>query len=188
MKFDWKKFATLFALVFTFGLVSENAFGQTTQPETTNKDKVQQRGGKKKGMRGDSRQGMRGHNSMFEDLDLTDAQKAQIQKIMQDNREAQKKQSAENKDEMRELMAAKRSGLLTSAQEARLKAIGDERKANMERIHNQIMDVLTAEQKAKFEAKQAEMKAKMQERQKMRQERQEGKSKATKAVKATTSN
>jgi Spy/CpxP family protein refolding chaperone len=114
------------------------------------------------------RGGMRGHglHMLVKTANLTDAQKLQIQSI----KEANKPDEA-LRTEMQTLRAAKRDGTITAAQQARLVAIRDERKAKMQAVHAQIMNILTPEQKALVEAKKAEMKQRREERRQMWQDR-----------------
>lgn len=90
--------------------------------------------------------GKRGHGMMFLGLGLTDDQKTKIQGIMKSA-----KPTDAQRDEMRSLMQAARAGLLTEAQQTRLKAIRDEQRTKREANHTQVMAILTAEQKAKLE-------------------------------------
>jgi len=100
-----------------------------------------------------------GMRMMLHGLDLTDAQKTQIQSIMAANRPGQ-----ENREEMRTLMMAKRSGTLTTAQEERFTAIKAQGKEKARGVHEQILGVLTAEQKAKLEERKQQMQQRMQDR------------------------
>jgi periplasmic protein CpxP/Spy len=145
-------------------------FAQSTPTTTAPADpaatqKVDGHWGKGQGKRGGfegKHAGMghgRGMGMMFHDLDLTDAQKAQIKTIMEANKPA-----GDNREEMKSLRAAKQAGTLTDAQKQQLKSIREDRQLKAKSIHEQIMAVLTPEQKAKIEARHAEMKARMQER------------------------
>lgn len=110
---------------------------------------------------------------MFRDLNLTDAQKEQLKQI----REANKGNKADF-DAIRPLMEAKRNGTITADQEAQLKAFREQRHAKAKQVHEQMLAVLTAEQKAQLDQKRIEMKAKReqfkQERQNRRQQKQNG--------------
>lgn len=122
--------------------------------------------GKGEGKRGDH-DGMRhggGMGMMLHGLDLTDAQKTQIQSIMAAN-----KPTDTNREEMKSLRAAKEAGTLTDAQKESIKAFRSEREAKRQAIHEQIMAVLTPEQKATLESRKAEMKARKQEHKMMHQ-------------------
>lgn len=112
--------------------------------------------------------GMRG--GMFRDLNLTDAQKEQIKQIREAN-----KPNKENFESMKAIMKAKRDGTITAEQEAQLKAFREDRQAKMRAVHEQMLAVLTAEQKATLEQKKAEMKQKREEFRKNRELRRQQK-------------
>ena len=124
--------------------------------------------GKGEGRRGG--EGMRGHGMrhgggmrmMLHGLDLTDAQKTQIQSIMAAN-----KPNDQFREEMKTLRMAQRSGTLTDVQKERLTAIRADRQVKAKAVHEQVLAVLTPEQKAKIEARHAEMQKSMQERKAM---------------------
>ncbi|MEZ5346395.1 MAG: Spy/CpxP family protein refolding chaperone [Pyrinomonadaceae bacterium] len=115
----------------------------------------------RKGMRG--RQGQRGRRGgmgmAFRDLNLSDSQKLQVQKLMETQRENGKAKS----EEMRKLMMAQRSGLLTEAQKAQIETYRNQRKADAEKFHQSFLGILNAEQKQKVEARKAEREKRMQE-------------------------
>ena len=90
---------------------------------------------------------------MFRALNLTDAQKEQIKQI----REANKANKADF-DAIRPLMEAKRDGTITAEQKAQLKAFREDRQAKCKAVHEQMLNVLTAEQKATLEQKRTETK------------------------------
>lgn len=115
--------------------------------------------------------GMRG--GMFRGLNLTDAQKEQMKQI----REANKPNKADF-DAIKPLMEAKRNGTITADQEAQLKAFRESRMSNMKNVHEQMLNVLTAEQKAQLEQQKLERKQKReqfkQNRELRRQQKQDG--------------
>jgi Spy/CpxP family protein refolding chaperone len=86
-------------------------------------------------------------------------------------------------DEMQTLRKAKQEGTLTADQQSRLTALREQSKGKMQSVHEQIMNVLTAEQKAQLEAKKAEMK---QRREQFRQEREQRRQQKQAAPAATT--
>ncbi len=124
--------------------------------------------GRRQGQGGPGDKHRGGMAQMFRGLNLTDAQKTQIQGIMQAN-----KPSAEIRQELRTLMMAKRSGLATAAQEERLTAIKAQAKTKGQGIHEQMLAVLTAEQKAQLETRKTEMKQHMQERKQQFEQRKQ---------------
>ncbi len=142
----------------------------------------------KQGKRG--RQGKRGQRGgrggmgmAFRDLNLSDSQKLQVQKLMETQRESGKAKG----EDMRKLMMAQRSGLLTEAQKAQLEAHKTQRKADAEKFQQSFLGILNAEQKQKVEARKAErqkrmdeMKTRMEGRKKRMEERRtEKKEKST---------
>ncbi|MBV9216016.1 MAG: Spy/CpxP family protein refolding chaperone [Acidobacteria bacterium] len=89
----------------------------------------------------------------FANLNLTDDQKAQIRSI----RESAKPDKAVM-DELRTIMQAGRDGTITDAQKARAKEIRESMGAKAKGIHEQILNVLTAEQKATLAKEREDMK------------------------------
>ncbi len=108
--------------------------------------------------------GMRrpGMGMMLHGLNLTDAQKTQIQAIMAANKPGQA-----NREEMKTLMMAKRAGVLTTAQQERLTAIKTAAQAKRQSVHEQMLAVLTAEQKTQIEQRKQQMQQRMQGRKRM---------------------
>nr|WP_320126894.1 Spy/CpxP family protein refolding chaperone [uncultured Shewanella sp.] len=102
----------------------------------------------------------RGMHRMFEGLDLTDAQKADIKKLFADQKAARadsrptKEQRLAHRTEMQALMTASnfdevQAKALMSAQQEQRQAQAIERM----KLHNQIYNLLTPEQQAKFKAR-----------------------------------
>lgn len=109
-----------------------------------------------------------GHHGMrgfMKGITLTDAQKDQIKAIRESNRPDQA-----TMDEMRGLMKAKHEGTLTADQEARIKTLREQRMTKGKAVHEQIMNVFTADQKAQIEKNKVEMK---QRREEMKLKREE---------------
>jgi len=140
---------------------SSSTSTSTDAPRQERPDGFRRHGGHGKGMR-DGRGGMMGG---FRDLNLTDAQKQQIQSIMAANRPDQS-----SFGEMKTLMDAKRSGTLTAEQQDRLKAIRHEGRAKNQQVHEQVMAVLTEEQRTQLAQKQKE---RQERREQFRQNRQQ---------------
>lgn len=109
--------------------------------------------------------GAHGMRGFMRGIELTEAQKEQIRAI----REANKPDQAAM-DEIRALMKAKHEGTLTADQEARIKTFREQRLAKGKAIHEQIMNVFTAEQKAQIEQNKQQMKER---REQFRQKREE---------------
>lgn len=158
----------------TFTMAQDNKATTTTPDKVEKPNKGEGRGmGPRKfgrpGMAG--RQGQRGGpgrmiRMMLHGLDLTDAQKMQIQSILAAN-----KPSQESMQEVRTLMMAKRQGVLTTAQQERLAAIRTQAQGKGRSVHEQILGVLTPEQKAKIDQRKQQMQDRMQQRKQMRQQK-----------------
>jgi len=104
----------------------------------------------------------------FFGIDLTDAQKAEIRKILEAN-----KPDRAALQEVRTLAKARFAGTLTADQQARLDALKAEAKEKAKSLHAQLQAVLTPEQKAQLEQRKQEMKSKMKEiRQNIREHRE----------------
>jgi protein CpxP len=109
---------------------------------------------------------------MLMDLDLTDAQMTEVSSIMKEQCSDKKA----NREKMRELMKAKKDLVMTeSFDEAAVRknaedvaAMQVEMMVKKAKVHNQIFNVLTDEQKAKLKTKMAEMKNKMEKMKEMR--------------------
>jgi Spy/CpxP family protein refolding chaperone len=80
-------------------------------------------------------------------------------------------------------MEAKRNGTITPDQQAQLDQFRNAGRERMRGVHEQIINVLTAEQKAQLEAKKAEMKARREE---FRQKREQWKQQKQTAPSTTT--
>lgn len=164
--------AKIFASAAAAALVSVFAIGATAQDATVEQKKEGKRyekrgdGGKRGfgGMRKGGRGKMGGH--FLRGIELTDAQKAQIQAIREAN-----KPDPTVREEMRTLMKAKFDRTITPEQTARFDALRKQQFDNMVNVRTQIDAILTAEQKAQIEARKAEMKTKMEERKRMREAR-----------------
>jgi Spy/CpxP family protein refolding chaperone len=158
-----KIFLTGFA-VAAFGSLAMAQGGQPNQPPRGDReggmrgrpemrgDRDGKRGGKG-GMRGFAmRRGGRGMN--LERLNLTDAQKLRIQAIQQSARSAREANKSQF-EELGNLMRLKREGLLTDEQGTRLNALQVQMqtrmRADMEKMRNDILSVLTPDQKTLFE-------------------------------------
>ena len=89
------------------------------------------------------------------ELNLTDDQKQQIQKIKEANFESTKTQ----REELRQLMQKRFQGTLTADEEARAKTLREQMQVSMKDTESQTVAILTPEQKAKLEELRKERKA-----------------------------
>ena len=169
-----KIFSSL-TLVFAIGAFSVFATAQEATPAPKDGQKVEKgdrkfgkRGGKF-GLRGmEGRHGGRGMRMGFlRGIELTDDQKARIKAI----HEANKPNPAEF-EALKSIREARKSGgTISEEQKAQLKQFRDARKANREQVQQQILAVLTPEQKTQLEARKAEMQKRREEFRQKRQER-----------------
>ena len=168
-----KIFSSL-TMVFAIGAFSVFATAQesTTAPADGTKvekgdRKFGQRGGKmRRGMEG--RRGGRGMGMGFlRGLELTDDQKARIKAIHEAN-----KPNPADFEALKSIREARRNGgTITEEQRAQMKELRQARKAKMDQVHQQILAVLTPEQKTQLEARKAEMQKRREEFRQKRQER-----------------
>ena len=162
------KFLTGIAMATAVGVfaVAGSAQTTTTTPQTDTQKQEKGWGGHRRD--GEGHRGMRGDGAgfMFRDLNLTDAQKSQIKSIL----DANKPTDAEMQT-VKTLREARQSGTqLTDDQKAQLKTFRDQQKVKQQAIHQQILAILTPEQKQQLEQKQQERKQRMEQ---FRQRRQQ---------------
>jgi Spy/CpxP family protein refolding chaperone len=144
-----------------------------TQTQPTGKQERVERRGKRDGLgerdgkrmgprrkRGGMMRGLRG-------LNLSEEQKAQFKTIM-----GSRRGSEVNREEMRAIMTAKRDGTITPEQTQKLEAFKTTMKENRRRTHEQILAILTPEQRAQLETRKQEMKRRMEERRQNREPKQ----------------
>jgi Spy/CpxP family protein refolding chaperone len=72
--------------------------------------------------------------------------------------------------ELRTLREAKKAGTLTAEQTERMKSLREQSQAKFESIHQQVLAILTPEQRQQFETRKEEMKKRMIERRELRKE------------------
>jgi Spy/CpxP family protein refolding chaperone len=97
-------------------------------------------------------------------VDLTEAQRTQIRGIMESKRDSFKQVH----EQMRTLGRAKHEGTLTAEQETQFRTLKDQIKANADATRQEVLNILTAEQKTKLEQFQQEMKQRKAERRQQR--------------------
>src|SRR6476469_3628988 len=146
------RFISVLTLALALSAFGSISYAQQTTPPN---DGVQKQGREGRGWRKEGQgPGRRGHGGFGElrGIDLTDAQKQQIKSILDSNKPDESTMS-----QMRTLMEAKRNGTITDDQQAQLKALREQGQAKRESIHQQILAVLTAEQRQQIETRHQEM-------------------------------
>ncbi len=94
-------------------------------------------------------------------LNLTDAQREQLRAIHERNGEGFKTQ----RTELRQLMETRRNGgTLTPEQEARARELHAQLRANAEKLHGEMFNVLTPEQRAQLKQEREQFKQRREER------------------------
>jgi len=166
------KIFTTVTLAFAVGAFSTFASAQTTAaPQPEGVQKQEKREGRGFGRRGEK--GMRDggkHGDKFgmrglRGINLTDAQKEQLRGIRETSRTAGKG----NHEEFRSLKQAKRDGTLTVEQQEKLQTLKEQMKQKSEKMREQILAILTPEQRTQIEQQKEEMQKMRQERRQMRQ-------------------
>ncbi|MCA1590907.1 MAG: Spy/CpxP family protein refolding chaperone [Acidobacteria bacterium] len=161
----------IFAAVAT---VAFAGFASAQDPAPAPQDNVlrEKREGRREGRRGGFGRGMKGgmgrHGGfgMLRGIELTDAQKGQVRTIMENNKPNQAAM-----EELRSFRDAKRNGTLTDDQKARMKELRQQSRAKREAVHQQLLAVLTPEQRQQIETRKAEMQKRREE---YRQKRKSG--------------
>lgn len=172
-----KIFSSL-TLVFAIGAFSVFATAQEATTAPQDGQKVE-KGDRKFGKRGSKmgRRGMMGRHGggmgmgLLRGIELTDAQKAQIKAIHEAN-----KPNPTDFEAMKSIREARKSGAaITDEQKAQMKQFREARKAKMQQVHQQILGILTPEQKAQLEARKTEMQNRREQFRQKRQERMKAK-------------
>ncbi len=111
----------------------------------------------------------RGGREMFRGLNLTEDQKAQFKALRESNRP-----DAATIAELKAIRESRKAGTeLTPEQKDRVKFLRERGKLKAKAAHEQMLNILTAEQKAQLEARKAEMKQHMQERRQQWEQRKQ---------------
>jgi protein CpxP len=168
MSFKAKLFS-LFTLVFAVTVFSGAAIAQEATTSTPKDDAAKGekfgRKGHGRGMHGGKFGGRNGGMRGLRGIELTDAQKEQINAI----REANKPDQAAM-EEFRRLRQAKRDGTLTAEQTERMKVLKDQARQKGEAVRLQIEGILTPEQKQQIEQRKQEWQKRREERRQLRQQ------------------
>lgn len=167
-----RKFVSAITLAFaclTFTVfVSAQEKSAAPAPDTASPNKIERRGpgrhGEGRGMRGGRHGGPMGMLRGLHGVDLTEAQRTQIRGIMESKRDSFKQVH----EQMRTLGRAKHEGTLTPEQETQFRTLKDQIKANADATRQEVLNILTAEQKTKLEQFQQEMKQRKAERRQQR--------------------
>lgn len=124
-------------------------------------------GGKERGFHGRGH-GRHGGGMMFRNLDLTDAQKAQMKQIRETSFQNLRPVMEQIRAKRQEIRQANQDGnvneALVTQKLTEIAPLEAKLQAEQARIHQQMLSVLTADQKAKLDQQRAEMKAKWAER------------------------
>ena len=155
---------------FTSSISAQEA--TTPQKEGVDKHEKYERHGRMKGegFHGMHRGGM-GMLRGLHGLNLTEAQKQQIHTILESNKPDQA-----TMDQLKAFREARRSGTeLTAEQKEQFRSIRQAQKDKMKVVHQQILNILTAEQRQQLEQRKQEM-------QERRELRKQNKPAATKPI------
>ena len=165
----------IFALFALTVFVSAQTTTDKSKPQINREKKIE-----KGGMRGE--RGMRGQRvdkgmmRGLHRLDLTDAQKTQIQGIMESNRTANEPLH----QELRSIMQKKRDGgTFTENDKLRFQTIKEQLKTSSDQTEQTVLALLTADQLAKFNQMKTERKERMQDHKERKQERRQNKNSNT---------
>ena len=175
---------TLAAATLAFaGLTSAQ---ETTTPKAGDTQKQERPGGRGFGRHGGFDGAKKGGDfgrrdggfGMLRGIELTDAQKEQIRTIHENN-----KPDPTTVEEVRSIMEAGRSsGTLTDDQKSRLKTLREQSRQKQQAVREQILAILTPEQKQQLEARKADMEKRREE---FRQKREQWKQQKQQSDKTT---
>ncbi|HUF03289.1 MAG TPA: Spy/CpxP family protein refolding chaperone [Aridibacter sp.] len=154
--------------VFAVAVFSSAILAQETAPKTgadtvDKKDRVERRARKEgfRGMKGfHGRRGGHGLVRGLHRLELTDAQKTQIESLMQTH----KASNQPVMEELRSLKMKRREGTFDEADKARAEELKAGMKASGDQLRNTILGLLTPEQAQKLEQMKQEREQRMEQR------------------------
>lgn len=168
------RFISILTAAISIAAFSTFAFAQDDKAATTidgaqkrvKGDRKGHHEGRGKGMR-HGRAGRHGGFQGLRGLELTDAQKEQVRAIRESN-----KPDAAVMEEMRAVRESRKAGTeLTAAQKERLSALREQFATKRKAMHEQILGVLTAEQRTQLETRKTEMKQRHEQMKQRFQER-----------------
>ena len=140
----------ILAIAFSISVAAQDpGTGQTSTPGSGGDHR---RGGPGRG-RGDREGG--GMMKMLADLNLTDAQKEQVQGILKSSNETNRPKQ----EEVFRLRQQSEQGTLSADDQAKLKQLQADVRAARQKTHDDIVAVLTAEQRTKLEGIEQQRKA-----------------------------
>ena len=147
----------LILMVASLTICAPVAFAQQpqTNTQTPNTTPGAQQPGPRWGRRGMRRHGEMGKQGGIQQLNLTDDQKQQVRSIIQTQSNGTKAQ----REELWQLMQQRRAGTLTPEGQARAQVLRKELMEGRKAAHAQMLNVLTADQKAKLEQMKQERRA-----------------------------
>lgn len=168
------KISNLFAVLLAIFTLSAISFGQQATDNTAPTERSAERFDKVGKMRS-GRHGGRHEGKLlraFSELNLTDAQKQQVTTIVETNKSV----TSGQREELKQLFAARRSSggaALTTEQDARARELGSQLREASQKMHNDLLQILTVEQQEQFKQKQTEMRERRRERWQMKQQNKE---------------
>jgi Spy/CpxP family protein refolding chaperone len=162
------------AITLAFAMITLTVFvsaqDKTTTPSTDSterQDRIERRGRGERGPGMEGRHhGPRGPGKMLHalhQLDLSEAQKEQVRTIMESKRAG----FEQNREQLRELGRAKHEGTITAEQQAEFDELRAQMKQNAKTVHEQVLGVLTADQRTRLEQLKADMDKRREERRQM---------------------
>lgn len=169
LKSKFSSAITLGFAVAAFAVVGAAQDATKTQDEKGQKIEREHRRDGHRGMRRGKggRHGMGGVGFGLRGIELTDAQKEQIRRIHEAN-----KPNEALRAEFKAMRDARRNGgEITAEQREKFKAFRTEMRAKRQSVHEQILAILTPEQRQQLEARKAERQERREEFRKNRQER-----------------
>jgi periplasmic protein CpxP/Spy len=150
-------------IISTVAVVAFSSFAFAQDANRTDNPNAakQERGQGRRG--GEGKHGRRGKDMMMRglhQLNLSDAQKEQMKSL----RERNKTQFQPQHEEMKTLMSKKREGIITDEEQGRLKDLKAQMRENGQKTRDEMMTILTPEQKTQMEQMKTEMRGKMKQR------------------------
>jgi Spy/CpxP family protein refolding chaperone len=172
MKF---KFFSFFAALIVISAFSSIGFAQENQTGNNSQNSPQiERREKRFGKMGGRMHGHHGHDKMLarmmSELNLSEAQKQQMDTIAENYKNSTEPQ----KQELRAIWSQKQTGAtLAPEQETRAREIVSQMRAAKRKMNDEMLALLTPEQRQQFDQKREEMRQRRQQQHQIRQKSQE---------------